>query len=357
MTQTRKRKATTEAGPSKPRKPKRTEPPPPPAAAAAVNTELKTRFVSRKCKIGPLLRELYKQTLAEDYSVLRQDAMDFVLLILIQTAIAELLSLIPNINQNIDIDSENITAALQGLTAPINNQLDLLRPHIQDVNDIVHQMHAAVTRGNPDIANVNLLHDRLIHSVTELRPQINAVQALTTQKLQYLRHAKTRIENSITDILDRLTQEERTINNIITLNRGTSEKFRFSMSTLGDIKYVAYGDASIRGTYKGNTPIPVKSAQRAIAEKAIVITVDEFRTSVTCCHCQRRLNNVPSELCGCNHRKKRHRITGVEKRSRMKCIDEEGNIIHLSSQCPDRRLIRQNNTIYTTEAVYPVSSK
>ncbi|KAL7329362.1 hypothetical protein PS15p_207472 [Mucor circinelloides] len=97
-------------------------------------------------------------------------------------------------------------------------------------------MHAAVTRGNPDIANVNLLHDRLIHSVTELRPQINAVQALTTQKLQYLRHAKTRIENSITDILDRLTQEERTINNIITLNRGTSEKFRFSMSTLGDIK-------------------------------------------------------------------------------------------------------------------------
>ncbi|KAL7313982.1 hypothetical protein PS15m_007646 [Mucor circinelloides] len=90
MTQTRKRKATTEAGPSKPRKPKRTEPPPPPAAAAAVNTELKTRFVSRKCKIGPLLRELYKQykdffrTLAEDYSVLRQDAMDFVLLILIQ---------------------------------------------------------------------------------------------------------------------------------------------------------------------------------------------------------------------------------------------------------------------------------
>ncbi|GAA5813932.1 hypothetical protein MFLAVUS_007421 [Mucor flavus] len=41
--------------------------------------------------------------------------------------------------------------------------------------------------------------------------------------------------------------------------------------------------ASIRSIYKGNTPIPVKQAQRAIAGEAIVITVDEFRTSVTYC--------------------------------------------------------------------------
>ncbi|KAL7311364.1 hypothetical protein PS15m_009134 [Mucor circinelloides] len=85
-------------------------------------------------------------------------------------------------------------------------------------------MHAAVTQENPDIANVNQLHDRLNHSVTELRPQINAVQALITQKLQYLRQTKTRIENDITDILDRLTQEERTIINIITQSRDTTER-------------------------------------------------------------------------------------------------------------------------------------
>lgn len=64
---------------------------------------------------------------------------------LAEQLLTELLSLITNINQNIDTDSENITAALQGLTAPINKQLDQLRPHIQDVDDIVHQMHAAVT--------------------------------------------------------------------------------------------------------------------------------------------------------------------------------------------------------------------
>ncbi|CAO3647201.1 unnamed protein product [Mucor hiemalis] len=42
---------------------------------------------------------------------------------------------------------------------------------------------------------------------------------------------------------------------------------------------VAYGDSSIRSTYKKNTPMLVKQVQRAIAEKAIVVTVDEFRTS------------------------------------------------------------------------------
>ncbi|CEI97629.1 hypothetical protein RMCBS344292_11759 [Rhizopus microsporus] len=68
---------------------------------------------------------------------------------------------------------------------------------------------------------------------------------------------------------------------------------------------VAYGDASIRDTYRGNTPVPVKKVQRAIAQKAIVFTVDEFRTSVTCCHCQRRMNNATSELNTCDHNKKK----------------------------------------------------
>jgi len=71
--------------------------------------------------------------------------------------IAELLSLITNINQNIDTESENITTALQDLTAPINNQLNQLRPHIQDFDGIVQQMHAAVTQENPDTANINQL--------------------------------------------------------------------------------------------------------------------------------------------------------------------------------------------------------
>ncbi|KAI8374079.1 hypothetical protein EDC96DRAFT_562794 [Choanephora cucurbitarum] len=113
---------------------------------------------------------------------------------------------------------------------------------------------------------------------------------------------------------------------------------------------VAYGDASICGTYRGNTPIPVKQIQRAIAEKAIVIPVDEFRTSVTCCHCHQRLDLVRAPMYVCNHRKKKHRSGGFdgnmfESRLTVKCYDEENHILHrannraiyplkLCPQCP-----------------------
>ncbi|KAI9480854.1 MAG: hypothetical protein EXX96DRAFT_195520 [Benjaminiella poitrasii] len=106
---------------------------------------------------------------------------------------------------------------------------------------------------------------------------------------------------------------------------------------------VAYGDASVRGTYKGNTPIPVKQVQKAIAEKAIVIPTDEFRTSVTCCHCHQRLVNVALLIYICNHRKKKHRSSFfwgnmIESRSTLKCYNEENHILHRTSQCPERRL-------------------
>ncbi|KAI9260967.1 hypothetical protein EDC94DRAFT_659997 [Helicostylum pulchrum] len=80
---------------------------------------------------------------------------------------------------------------------------------------------------------------------------------------------------------------------------------------------VAYGDASIRSTYKGNTPIPVKAIQRAIATKALVIPVDEFRT------------------------KKLHRSNGQdghpdEKKAVLKCFNEENHVLHKTSECPER---------------------
>ncbi|GAA5811146.1 hypothetical protein MFLAVUS_004575 [Mucor flavus] len=90
---------------------------------------------------------------------------------------------------------------------------------------------------------------------------------------------------------------------------------------------VAYGDANIRG----NTPIPVKQVQRTIADKAIIIAVDEFHTSVIYCHCLRRLQKVVSPLNICNHRKKKHRTT-------LKCYDEENHILHRTSQSTVKRV-------------------
>ncbi|CEG64498.1 hypothetical protein RMATCC62417_01459 [Rhizopus microsporus] len=66
---------------------------------------------------------------------------------------------------------------------------------------------------------------------------------------------------------------------------------------------IAYGDPSLTGTKAGYTPIPVKKVQRALAQRALVIPVDEFRTSVACSKCHRRLENkYERQKLICNHK-------------------------------------------------------
>ncbi|KAG1456331.1 hypothetical protein G6F57_015123 [Rhizopus arrhizus] len=72
---------------------------------------------------------------------------------------------------------------------------------------------------------------------------------------------------------------------------------------------IAYGDASLTGTKTAYTPIPVKKVQRALAQRALVILVDEFRTSVACSKCHRRLENkYERQKLVCNHKKKKVRL-------------------------------------------------
>ncbi|GAA5816962.1 hypothetical protein MFLAVUS_010497 [Mucor flavus] len=81
-----------------------------------------------------------------------------------------------------------------------------------------------------------------------------------------------------------------------------------------------YGDASLLGSYKGHGLIPVKIIQRAISQKAIVLLVDEFRTSITRCHCHSRMENVyypdltaiRQPMLQCNHRIKTLSVRTME---------------------------------------------
>ncbi|KAI8075762.1 hypothetical protein BDF21DRAFT_423619 [Thamnidium elegans] len=47
---------------------------------------------------------------------------------------------------------------------------------------------------------------------------------------------------------------------------------------------ISYGNASLQGTTKTYTPVPVKTIT-AISRRSLVILVDKFRTSVTCSRC------------------------------------------------------------------------
>lgn len=75
---------------------------------------------------------------------------------------------------------------------------------------------------------------------------------------------------------------------------------------------VAYGDSRICDTYRGNTPVPVKVIQQQLIQHAIVMPVNEFDTTVTCCRCERRLSNVTFLLNTSSHKKKL-RMSAPEK--------------------------------------------
>ncbi|KAI7878538.1 uncharacterized protein EV154DRAFT_524993 [Mucor mucedo] len=55
---------------------------------------------------------------------------------------------------------------------------------------------------------------------------------------------------------------------------------------------VAYGYASLSGTFEKQNPIPVKKIRRVIAQRALVIPVDEYNTSQKCCHSLQQTRNI-----------------------------------------------------------------
>ncbi|KAI8370734.1 uncharacterized protein BYT42DRAFT_617251 [Radiomyces spectabilis] len=101
---------------------------------------------------------------------------------------------------------------------------------------------------------------------------------------------------------------------------------------------VAFGDADLRPK-KGNPPIPIKGFPRVLAQKALVICVDEYLTSKVCSRCDSTTVDVRDEqrLRVCNLKKKKKRLRGVDRRLRQRCMNDEGNVLGYSSECPARR--------------------
>ncbi len=104
-------------------------------------------------------------------------------------------------------DSEAITTILQNLTDPITNQLNELTPNIEVVNNVVRQMHEAITvQRNVNVAQINNLHDQLHNSVTQIRPQVTATVQIITYLFQQIREISTQFENNLNVFRGRLEE-------------------------------------------------------------------------------------------------------------------------------------------------------
>ncbi|CEI93850.1 hypothetical protein RMCBS344292_08076 [Rhizopus microsporus] len=79
-----------------------------------------------------------------------------------------------------------------------------------------------------------------------------------------------------------------------------------------------------------------RKVQRALAQRALVIPVDEFRTSVACSKCHRCLENkYERQKLVCNHKKKKVCLQG-EKNATLRCLDDNKRVVCRTSECPQR---------------------
>ncbi|KAJ8653148.1 hypothetical protein O0I10_011197 [Lichtheimia ornata] len=107
---------------------------------------------------------------------------------------------------------------------------------------------------------------------------------------------------------------------------------------------VAYGDASL-GHMRGYAPLPHWEFIKRLCRQALVIFIDEFRTSITC----------RNRLFYSKHRKTRNRVQtaqGNRGRKVLHCKDEGGVVIGRSNLCQQRFAVGNNtwrNLIYAVK--------
>ncbi|GAA5806079.1 hypothetical protein HPULCUR_011607 [Helicostylum pulchrum] len=347
-------------------------------------------FFNRKSKLATLLTPNYKvyenlfRKVAEEFTIARRDALNFVLFMVIQwfnTQCVELFAYqtqqVPQIqiylrrilhetflmNQLRDLLQQTTNSLQQEQTIPNHQRLDEL---LVELNNNINSQEGQLECEQQRTAQDNLsLHIHLV--LLDLHPQFTDLRTVTARAAEAAENVKATTEEQLTALFNSVTENQqavlqnarnlrdlerkilvlrgklatilreqpleqadnvrlRTIRQIqiavlssqaalqrmreqelrdqdfLNQNEIAQEYIRNTQILLQTIDIaerlydvslkilvlrnnnqrtvVAYGDASIRSTYKGNTPIPVKVIQRAIATKALVIPVDEFQNHV-----------------------------------------------------------------------------
>ncbi|KAI8379536.1 uncharacterized protein BYT42DRAFT_613832 [Radiomyces spectabilis] len=89
---------------------------------------------------------------------------------------------------------------------------------------------------------------------------------------------------------------------------------------------VAFGDADLK-PMKRHAPVPIKGFRKVLARKALVMCVDEYRTSKVCNRCDSETMEVrDDQILVCSHKKKTFKRKNVDKRPRSRCLDDEGTL-------------------------------
>ncbi|KAI8372215.1 hypothetical protein BD560DRAFT_489451 [Blakeslea trispora] len=166
-------------------------------------------------------------------------------------------------------------------------------------DDIVsHRLFQEIGFQNQDVEAIEKEHPANI-ALNQLYNNIHLIYEADFANTDYKRGLKSRAQSGIQASYDQLQSRNVCTDEGVMRFRNSlaSERTRPTDDTRRTV--VGYGDINIRDTYCGNAPIPVKQIQHAIAEKAIVILVDELCTFVTYCHLLSLQST--SRFCSCSH--------------------------------------------------------
>lgn len=186
------------------------------------------------------------RTIAEEFSILRRDAVNLTLFIVIQFMITQQIEIRENYTRRItniqraayqlvhdldfarqlqlDLENLNRNVEVQRVQEEINhnnvlnnvqNQLDEritgIQPNVQLINTIVEEIQDCIALEEPNYELLNDLHFAFTEAIATIVPLVTALQQFTAEVVQMITDIKNNLEGNLPDIMNMLPEQERTI--------------------------------------------------------------------------------------------------------------------------------------------------
>ncbi|GAA5804341.1 hypothetical protein HPULCUR_009829 [Helicostylum pulchrum] len=172
------------------------------------------------------------RTIAEEFSILRRDAVNLTLFIVIQFMITQQIEIRENYTRRItniqraayqlvhDLDFAQVQRVQEEINHNnvlnnVQNQLDEritgIQPNVQLINTIVEEIQDCIALEEPNYELLNDLHFAFTEAIATIVPLVTALQQFTAEVVQRITDIKNNLEGNLPDIMNMLPEQERTI--------------------------------------------------------------------------------------------------------------------------------------------------
>ncbi|KAI9252515.1 hypothetical protein EDC94DRAFT_620771 [Helicostylum pulchrum] len=173
------------------------------------------------------------RTIAEEFSILRRDAVNLTLFIVIQFMITQQIEIRENYTRRItniqraayqlvhdldfarqlqlDLENLNRNVEVQRVQEEINHNNVLNNVQNQLDERITEEIQDCIALEEPNFGLLNDLHFAFTEAIATIVPLVTALQQFTAEVVQMITDIKNNLEGNLPDIMNMLPEQERTI--------------------------------------------------------------------------------------------------------------------------------------------------